>query len=42
MGLALANPFGLLGLIGLAAAAVFIPGDSMNRSIDAEGIGKVC
>lgn len=38
MGLALANPFGLLGLIGLAAAAYSL-GDSM-KGVDAEGITK--
>jgi len=38
MGLALANPFGLLGLIGLAAAAYSL-GDSM-KGVDADGITK--
>ena len=38
MGLALANPFGLLGLIGLAAAAYSL-GDAM-KGVDAEGVSK--
>ena len=38
MGLALANPFGLLGLIGLAAAAYSL-GDAM-KGVDADGIDK--
>lgn len=38
MGLALANPFGLLGLMGLAAAAYSL-GDAM-KGVDANGITK--
>tara|TARA_R110002020_G_scaffold113236_11_gene260408 strand:- start:17980 stop:20745 length:2766 start_codon:yes stop_codon:yes gene_type:complete len=38
MGLALANPFGLLGLIGLATAAYSL-GDAM-KGVDADGITK--
>ncbi len=38
MGIALANPFGLLGLIGLAAAAYSL-GDAM-KGVDAGGISK--
>lgn len=38
MGLALANPFGLLGLIGLAAAAYSL-GDAM-KGVDPDGITK--